>query len=326
MHALVLDRPGSPDTLRLAELPTPEPGPGQVRIRVEAAALNPVDYQVGGGGHPDWSWPHVLGLDVAGTVDALGEGVGHVTLGQRVAYHGDLRRPGGFAEYALAEADALAPVPEALDAATAAALPCAGMTAYQCVVRRLHVTGEDTVLITGGAGGVGGYAVQLAALAGARVIATASARNAEHVRKLGADEVIDYRGEDVPARVRELTGGRGVDAVIDTVSSESATANLALLAHGGGLASVAGRPDQQAVPAFTIAPSLHEIALGGAYSHGDTRARVDLSRMLSELFALTADGRLDPMLARTLTLEEVPAGLTELASRHVRGKLVLSFA
>ncbi|MFD7134682.1 zinc-binding dehydrogenase [Streptomyces sp. NPDC059894] len=326
MRALVLDRPGGPGTLRVADVPRPEPGPGRVRVRVEACGLNPVDYQVAAGGHPDWAWPHVLGLDAAGTVDAVGDGVTGVRPGERVVFHGDLRRPGGFAEYVLADEAVLARIPASVDAVTAAALPCAGMTAHQAVVRRLRVTAGDTVLITAGAGGVGGFAVQLAARAGARVIATASAPNAEHVRALGAHEVVDHRTEDVSARVRELTGGRGVDAVVDTVGPESAAANLTLLVHGGGLAAVAGRPDLAVVPPFTLAPSLHEIALGAAYSHGDARARADLSAMLGELLALVADGRLDPMLSRTLTPEQVPAALTELAGRRVRGKLVLSWS
>jgi NADPH:quinone reductase-like Zn-dependent oxidoreductase len=322
MHALVLDRPGTPDTLRRTDLPVPDPGPGQVRVKVEACGLNPVDHQLAAAGHPDWHWPHVLGLDVAGIVDATGPGVSGVRRGQRVAYHGDLRRAGGLAGCALADAAVLAEVPDRVDAVTAAALPCAGMAAYQAVVRRLRVGAGDTVLVTGGAGGVGGFAVQLAALAGARVLATASARNADHVRALGADEAIDYRTDDVAARVRALTGGRGVEAVVDTVGPDSATAHLGLLVHGGGLAAVAGRPDLTAVPPFTTAPSVHEIALGAAHSHGDLRARTDLSVMLTELLTLVADGRLDPMLNRTVPLEEVPAALTELSDRHVRGKLV----
>ncbi|MGI5461024.1 alcohol dehydrogenase catalytic domain-containing protein [Streptomyces sp. CA-249302] len=202
MRALVLDRPGTPDTLRPADLPVPEPGPGEVGVRVAACGLNRVDYQVAAGGHPDWVCRHVLGLDVAGTVDAVGDEVKGLSPGQRGAGHGDLRRPGGLAEFTLADASTLAVVPDGLDLATAAALPCAGMTAYQAVVRRLRVAEGDTVLVTAGAGGVGGFAVQLAARAGARVIATASAHNAEHVRKLGAHEVVDYRAEDVTARVR----------------------------------------------------------------------------------------------------------------------------
>lgn len=322
MRALLLHRPGPPDTLRLAELPPPEPGPGQVRVRVEACGLNPVDYRLAAAGHRDWVWPHVLGLDVVGLVDAVGEGVTRTRIGQRVAYHGDLRHRGGLADHALADAAVLAEVPSGLNAATAAALPCAGMTAYQAVIRRLRVSEGDTVLVTGGAGGVGGFAVQLAALAGARVIATASAHNTGHVLGLGAEAVIDYRTEDVPRRVRELTGGRGVDAVVDTVGADSATANLRLLTHGGGIAAVAGRPDPNAVAPFTTAPSVHEIALGAAYPHGDARARGDLAHMLTDLLALAAEKRIDPMLTCTFALSEVPDALAELAERHVRGKLV----
>ena len=326
MRALVLDQPGPCDTLRLADLPVPEPGPGQVRIRVEACGLNPSDYQRAAYGIPEWTWPAVLGLDVVGIVDELGAGVTNVRTRQRVAYHADIRERGGFAEYTLADAQALAPVPAGLDPAAAAALPSAGMTAYQAVVRRLHVTAEDTVLVTGGAGGVGGFAVQLAAMAGARVLATASADNAAYVKGLGAEAVVDYRTEHVASRVRELTEGRGVDAVVDTVGPDSATTNLGLLVHGGRLAAIAGRPDLGVVPPFSMAPSLHEIALGAAYTVGDERARRQLSTMLTELLSMAADGRLDPMVTRTIALEDVPAALTELSGRRVRGKLVQVFA
>ncbi|KMS75188.1 hypothetical protein ACM01_11140 [Streptomyces viridochromogenes] len=325
MRALVLDQPGPCDTLRLADLPVPEPGPGQVRIRVEACGLNPSDYQRAAYGIPEWTWPAVLGLDVVGIVDELGAGVTNVRTRQRVAYHADIRERGGFAEYTLADAQALAPVPAGLDPAAAAALPSAGMTAYQAVVRRLHVTAEDTVLVTGGAGGVGGFAVQLAAMAGARVLATASAGNAAYVKGLGAEAVVDYRTEDVASGVRELTEGRGVDAVVDTVGPDSATTNLGLLVHGGRLAAIAGRPDLGVVPPFSMAPSLHEIALGAAYTVGDERARRQLSTMLTELLSMAADGRLDPMVTRTIALEDVPAALTELSGRRVRGKLVQVF-
>jgi NADPH:quinone reductase len=200
-------------------------------------------------------------------------------------------------------------------------VPSAGLTACQAVVGRLRVGDEDTVLITGGAGGVGGFAVQLAALAGARVIATEAAHNTEHVKALGAEAVVDFRTDDIPARVRELTG-RGLDAVVDTIGADSATANLQLLAHSGRIAAVAGRPDLTTVPPFGMAPSVHEIALGAAYTVGDRRSRAQLATMLSELLALTAEGRLDPMLSRTVSLDEVPSALVELSGRGVRGKIV----
>ncbi|MFJ8768853.1 zinc-binding dehydrogenase [Streptomyces clavifer] len=322
MRALTLAQPGTCDTLRLAELPTPVPGPGQVRVKVEACGLNPSDYQRAAYGIPEWEWPAVLGLDVVGTVDTVGEGVTDVSPGQRVAYHGDIRERGGFADYTLANAAVLAPVPDGMQAATAAAVPSAGLTAYQAVARRLGVGQGDTVLITGGAGGVGGFAVQLAALAGARVFATEAPHNADHVKGLGAEAVIDFRNDDIAARIQDLTDGRGLDAVVDTIGSDSATANLRFLVHGGGLAAIAGRPDLDAVPPFGMAPSVHEIALGAAYTVGDDRARADLASMLTKLLTLTAEERIDPMLSRKIPLEDVPAALVELSGRGVRGKIV----
>jgi NADPH:quinone reductase-like Zn-dependent oxidoreductase len=324
VRTLALVAPGSLDHLELVDLPVPEPGAGEVRIRVEAVGLNPVDAWLAlGDGHPDWTWPHVLGLDVAGVVDAIGAGVTGLVPGDRVANHGDLRRPGALAEFLVVDALTLAGVPSGIDAVAAAALPCAGTTAYQAVVRRLHVVEGQTVLVTAAAGGVGGFAVQLAALAGARVIGTASAANLDRVKALGASDVIDYRSEDVASRVRELTQGRGVDGVVDTLGSQSATANLRLLVHAGGIACVAGRADLAGVEPFTVAPSVHEIALGAAHSHGDRVAQRHLSTDLAALLELVADGRLDPMVERVLSLEEVGTALADLARRHVRGKLVV---
>ncbi|MGA5900342.1 zinc-binding dehydrogenase [Streptomyces venetus] len=139
---------------------------------------------------------------------------------------------------------------------------------------------------------------------------------------MGAHAVIDHRTEDVPARATELTGGRGVDTVVDTVGPHSATADLRLLVHCGRLAAVAGRPDLRTVRPFGMAPSVHEIALGAAYTLGDERTRARLAAMLTDLLAMTAQGRLDAMLTRTVALDDVPEALIELSGRHVRGKIV----
>ena len=323
MRALVLDRPGTPDTLYIADLQVPEAGPGQVLIRVLACGLNPSDYQRAHYGMPGWEWPAVLGLDVVGVVDAVGAGVITFVPGDRVVFHADTQARGGLAEYAVAEAAVVVRVPDKVDSISAAAVPAAGLTAYQAVVRRLKVTADDTVLVTAGAGGVGGFAVQLAARAGARVFATESAENAERARELGAELTLDYRTDDVVARVRQVTGGRGVDKVVDTVGSESATTHLGLLVHGGGLASIAGRPNLEELPPFGIAPSVHEIALGAAYLVGDDRARRDLATMLEDLLDLVAQGELDPMVARVVSLDEVPNALVALSERRLGGKTVV---
>ncbi|MGW4340350.1 zinc-binding dehydrogenase [Rhodococcus koreensis] len=322
MRALVLDQVGSPDTLRMGEIPCPSPGPGEIRVKIHACGLNPSDYQRAAYGVPEWEWPAVLGLDVVGTVDAIGDAVSNLQIGDRVVFHGDIRNRGGLAEYAVGEARVVAVVPPELDLVAAAALPAAGLTAYHAINQRLRIEAGDTVLITGAAGGVGGFAVQLATLAGARVIATESAQNAERARSLGAETVIDFLSEDISSRVRELTDGRGVDAVLDTIGADSATENIQLLAFGGRIATVAGRADLSVVPPFSMAPSVHEIALGAAYTVGNDKDRVNLAEMLTVLLQLAASGQLDPMVSSTIPLEGVPTALTELSTRQLSGKIV----
>ncbi|MGO1593752.1 MAG: zinc-binding dehydrogenase [Ancrocorticia sp.] len=322
MRALLLSAPGSIGNLAIGHPDKPEPGAGQVRIRVEAASLNPVDVStIRSEGNPAWDWPHIPAQDAAGTVDALGPGVEGFEVGDRVANHGSMADQGSLAEYRLAHVETLARIPDDVKVFSAAALPCAGLTAYQAIVRRLHVQPGQTVLVTSAAGG--GFAVQLATLAGARVIGTASKANHEHVRQLGATDVIDYHSEDVVQRTLELTNGRGVDAVLDLVSPESATANLQALVHNGGLAFAAGRPDLNSVEPFTIAPSIHELALGAAYGSKDPAARERLATDLEELLKLVDEGRLDPMIERVVPLDEAPEALAEVGERHVRGKLVV---
>lgn len=322
MKALVLDQPGSPLSLRLTEMPLPQPSAGEVRVRVEAVGLNPVDYKLAESGSKSWQYPFILGLDVSGVVDAVGDGVTNFSAGDAVYYHGNLAKPGGYAEYAIALETALSPLPAGVSFPEAAALPCAGFTAYHALYRRLHVQPQQTILIHGGAGGVGGFAVQLASLTGLRVISTCSERNFDYVRQLGAGEVLDYQKEDIPARVREITHGRGVDAIVDTISSESATAGLEMLAFNGGIACIAGLPDFTKFKPFSKAPSIHEVALGGAYLSQDAVAIADLGRMARELGKLVSEKKVNPLLEEVITLEAIPDALVRLKGRHVRGKIV----
>ena len=322
MRALVLDQPGGFDRLHMADIPTPDPGPGEVRVRVAATGLNPVDYKLMGGGHAAWRYPFVLGLDVAGIVDAVGPDVESWQPGDRVVYHGNLARPGGLAEYTVTVEHTMTRVPTGMSLTAAAALPCAGMTAYQALFRRLHLDAGQSVLIHGGSGGVGGFGVQLAACVGAAVITTCSPRNADYVTGLGAHQVIDYHSEDVAERVRAITNGRGVDAVVDVVGRESATQALDLLAYGGGLACIEALPDFSRWHMFDRAISVHEIALGGAYGSGDRRAQDDLAYMGTELVGLVAEGTIDPMVSEVVALDAVPDALRRLKEGRVRGKVV----
>src|SRR5262249_53066627 len=147
----------------------------------------------------------------------------------------------------------------------AAALPCAGITAYHALHRRLHVHKGQVVLVWGASGGVGGFAVQLARIAGLRVIATYSGHDRDYVLGLGAHEVVDRVHDDVAQMLRALTDGRGVDAIVNPVGSERATLDLDLLTYGGGIACMAGLPDLGRLKPFRKAPSIHEVALGPAH-------------------------------------------------------------
>lgn len=217
MKALLLPKPGDCETMTVGELPIPEPGPGEIRVKVRASGLNPSDFQRAGHELPGAPYPFVLGIDVAGVVDAIGPDVRRCEIGDRVAVHNDIRRRGGFEEYAVVDARATAIIPDNVSFTSAAAVPSAGLTAYQAIDRKLQVTNSDTVLITGAGGGVGGFAAQLGASRGAHVIGVASGKHEDRVRSLGAHEFIDYRTTDVGDRVREITDGQGVDAVLDVV-------------------------------------------------------------------------------------------------------------
>lgn len=322
MKALVLEKPGSPDSLVLTNYPKPKIEPGQVLIQVKAVGLNPVDYQTAEWGIDAWSYPHILGLDVAGVIVEAGPDLEDMQIGDRVYYHGNLEKSGGFAEYAIAPQHILAPIPDDITFEDAAAIPCAGFTAWQILSRKIKPNAGETILIHGGAGGVGGFGIQLAKHLGLKILTTCSAENFDTVRTLGAEYPIDYRTEDISSRVVELTNGRGVDIIINTVSSESATEDLERLAFGGHLACVAGLPDFSKINPFTKAISIHESALGGAHLSGDIFAQKDLAKMGKEMMEMLSKKSISSMLTEVISLREIPTALTKLSMRHVRGKIV----
>lgn len=326
MKAIAQYGPGKPEGLVLAEFPEPTPGPGEILVSIRAASLNPVDYKVMGGGHPAWTYPHVPGVDAAGVVHRTGAGVTRWKEGDRVAFHADLSKNGVFAEYAVTNARTAAAIPEGVGFEAAAAFPCAGLTAYQALVRKLHIQPGQSIFIHGGAGGVGGYAIQLARLLGAGLILTStSSHNFEYVKSLGADAVFDYNLEDVHERMLEHTEGQGVDLILNTVNRATAQLDLTALSFGGALACIAGAPEtvadfQPSWKTFTV----HKLMLGGAHLSGDRKAEEDLAAMADEFLGLLAKGHIDPMIAETIALRDVPAALTRLSGRHVRGKIVVN--
>ena len=306
MKALTYARYGGPEVLELTDLPEPKVPPGWVLLKVRSAAINPVDWKIMAGGLDplmEVQFPVVPGWDVSGVVEAFGIDVPEWAPGDEVISYArtDWVHGGTMAEYVALPARLLAPKPASVDWDRAAALPLAGLTAYQ-VLGRLEAAAGDTVLVHNASGGVGGYAVQLAAARGARVIGTASEANHEYLRGLGAEPVA--YGDGLPERVRELAPD-GVDVVVDLVDGV-VEQTLAVLKDGGRHASVA----DDAVEA-----------------HGGTWMWVRPSAEdLTELGRLVDRGALRIELARSVPLAEGVEAYRLSQEGHVRGKIAVRMA
>lgn len=321
MQALVVP---SATTHTLAEIawqerPMPDLQPNEVLIKTQAVGLNPVDFKVFTGPHPAWSYPHTLGLDVAGIIEAVGANVHNFRPGQRVSGHGNLGTDGCFAEYVSFPAAALAPIPTTVSFETAAASLCAGLTAYQALYRKANLNAVQTVLIHAGAGGVGSMAIQLAKQAGKTVYTTVSKGKQAFVSKLDPDVQIDYHAENVDDRINELTDGQGVDLIINTVGDPET--DLPRLAYNGQLVCVLDTP---AFPSGQ-AVSISNLDLGGAHRSGNQAQIADLGRMATALLTLIAKGTVDPLISAVLTRDQLVTGLQRIQDDQVVGKLVVNF-
>ncbi len=303
--------------LQWQDVSAPDPEPDEVLIAVKAVGLNPVDAKLVTTGNAAWQYPHVLGLDAAGVVVAVGAQVHDFCVGERVCGHGDLAKPGCFAELAVAKAAALAPIPAGMAFTTAAACLCAGLTAYQSLYRKANLAAADSILIHAGAGGVGSMAIQLAKHAGLRVYTTVSAAKRDFVTQLHPDRIIDYRREDVTAVIAALTKGLGVDSVMNTIGQPDA--DLPRLAYNGQLVCVLDLPT--AVPA-NLALTVANIDLGGAHRSHNPKQVQALGQMTRALLALVAAGQVAPMITKTLAFADIPQGLEALQAARVTGKWV----
>jgi len=323
MKAVLLDAPGPPSVLRLGEVKDPVPSTGEVLVRIHATALNPVDFKVAAIGSEQWHYPHVLGVDAAGVVEQIGANVADWRPGDRVFYHSTWRKPGTFAELQVVPSHTIARIPASVSYVDAASIPCAGLTAYNALYRRLNCRSGDIVLVHAGSGGVGGYGIQLAKRAGATVVATCSGANADYVRELGADEIIDYRAENVFARAQEFAGARLFDRIVDTIGPKNGVDNLRLLAPEGGIAFIAGIPDLSGIDALPYSIAIHDIGLGGVLVAPQfRRQQEDLAKMASEMIALVERNEIRPTVSGVISMEEIPKSLAILPEGHVRGKIV----
>jgi NADPH2:quinone reductase len=305
---------GGPNLFEERDVEKPHPGPGEVLVRVVAAGTNPVDAKFrAAGGSIGLEAPIVLGADISGVVEEVGAGVTDLAPGDEVYYTPEVfgfRSNGAYAEYHAAEADIVAKKPAPLSHEEAAAVPLAGGTAYEAIVRRLAVRVGETVLIHGGAGGVGSFAVQIAKAAGARVLATAGSDNQKALEELGADVPIDYRSQDATQLALEDTGGEGVDAVFDAVGGATIVDSIPATKPFGRLATILGAQGDL-TPHYQKNQTLYGVFL--------TRERARLEQM----GALIERGQVRPLVAEVLPLEEVGKAHERLDSGHGRGKVVL---
>ncbi|HET9475123.1 MAG TPA: NADP-dependent oxidoreductase [Steroidobacteraceae bacterium] len=290
---------GEGGALSVQQVPVPKPAAGEVLVKVRAAGVNPVDWKVA-----SRRVGQVPGTDVAGVIDSLGEGVTGWKIGEPVL--GFARQSGSYAEYAVVPVNSLARKPVSMTFEEAAGVPIAGETAY----RSLHETGRmqsgQTVLIHGAAGGVGSAAVQIARAAGARVIGTASANNADFLKSIGADQVIDYRAKKFEDVVRN------VDLVLNTANRETNDRSIGVIRQGGMLVSIVGMPDQ-------ISCGVAKIRCGVT----DRGTGPSNAEMLARIVELADAGKFKVFVDGIYPMAEADKAWEKSRAGHTRGKLII---
>jgi NADPH2:quinone reductase len=313
MRAMLIPRHGGPEVFELRDIDRPQPRAGEVLVRVVCSGTNPVDAKLRqNAGWAGLTPPLVLGYDVSGVVEEVGTDVTGFQPGDEVFYTPEIigNSLGSYAEYNAAPASIVAHKPRTMSHEEAAGVPLAGGTAWEAIVRRMRVMPGETVLIHGGAGGVGSFAVQIAKAVGARVLATAGTRNQAVLRELGVDVPIDYTQQDAAEVALRETDGTGVDAVFDTVGGEAIKKSIPATRPFGRLSTI-------------LTP---EGTLGGLSSKNQTLFGIFLMReslRLREMAALIDQGKMRTLIGETLPLEQVHKAHERLDSGHGTGKVIL---
>ncbi|MDA9558194.1 zinc-binding dehydrogenase [Vibrio sp.] len=320
----------SKDLFQLADIPTPEiEYPHDVLIKVNAVGLNPVDAKVD-------QWHEMVygmtdqfvgGLDVSGEITQIGDSVTEWEVGDRVVYHGNMRRAhGGFAEYAIHDSRTLLTHPKIAIEKTAV-IPCAAWTAYRALVDKLRISTRQSIFIAGGAGGVGSFAIQLAKQFGVpTIITTATTKNHDYLHRLGATHTVDYLNENVIQKVISITNGMGVDVSLDCVGGDSAIDCANVLAYEGEMVELV----QLSQPsdynnAFLKGLTFHQLSLGSGHVYGDKgqSAMVEAGYAVNSMIE-----RNDIQLPHieVITLDQIPDALYRIRQQRTVGKIVAKLA
>jgi NADPH2:quinone reductase len=330
MKAAYLETTGNPDVIHFGDLPKPDPVAGEVLVRVGAVALNPIDVYIRSGTvSMPLPKPYVLGCDLAGKVEAVGPAAHRFQVGDRVwgSNQGLLGRQGTFAEYAAVHEDWLYPTPHSVSDALAAATALTGITAHLGLFRDAKLKEGETVFVNGGTGGVGSMVVQMAKAVDARVLTTVgSEEKAALCKSWGADRVLNYKRDDVPARIKDMTGGKGVQVWFETQREPDFLRIVELMAPRGRIVIIAGR---QAQPVFPVGPfyvkglALHGFAMFNATPDEQRRCADDINRWLVE-------GKLNTPIGKTFPLEKAATAHRYLEENTLHkggtliGKIVLT--
>lgn len=309
MKAIIIEQYGDANQLKeRTDIPTPEIKDNQVLVEMYATSINPIDWKLREGylqkGLP-FEFPIILGWDAAGIIKQAGKNVTSFQIGDEVFARPDLTPKGTYAEYTVVDEKLLAPKPKNISFEEAAAVPLAGLTAWQCLVNFSKIKEGDKVLIHAGSGGVGSMAIQIAKSLGAFVASTASGENEAFLKELGVDQFINYKEEDFENTLQDY------DIVVDTLGGEILEKSFNVLKEGGRLVSIAGQPDEKLAKQKGIKASHLWLEPDG--------------RELSELGKLIEDGKLKPYVGHTFPLTE--EGLKEAhrlsETHHAKGKIVI---
>jgi len=309
MKAIVIHEYGGPEVLKYEDVPRPEPKADQILIRVIAAGVNPVDGMIRSGMFAkdgNGAFPMVLGGDIAGVVERVGNKITKFKAGDPVFAYVSLDSGGGYAQYAVVPEGDAAPKPKSLTYVEAGAVPIVALTAWQALIDTAKLNAGQTMLIHGGSGGVGSFAIQIAKARGAKVIATASTANQDLLKQLGTDVAVDYtkqKFEDV---------AKDVDVVLDSVGKDTLTRSYGVVKKGGIIVSLVARPNQSDLEKHGI----RGVALSVEPNSGE----------LAQIGKLIDEKKIRVIVSQTFPLSEAKKAQEQVASGHTRGKIVLKLA
>ncbi|PEB79237.1 NADP-dependent oxidoreductase [Bacillus nitratireducens] len=306
MKAIVIDQYGNVEELQERQVPKPVVKCNEVLIRIQATSVNPVDWKIRKGDLQEklrFSFPITLGLDVAGVIEEVGEDVDHFKIGDKVFTKPENIGKGSYAEYITVKSDLVAQMPNNISFEEAASIPLAGLTAWQSLVDYAQIKENDRVLIHAGAGGVGSFAIQIAKSFGAFVATTASSKNEEFLKSLGADLIIDYKNE----KFEELLSDYNI--VLDTIGGEVQEKSFQIIKSGGVLVSIVHEP-------------LHEVK---GIRSGFLWLKPS-GKQLEELTSLIQDGKIKPIISKVVPFSEQGVRESHILSesQHTRGKIVIT--